>query len=582
MSRKFEITLFALKGGKESPLKGAFSLLDCSVSHAVNRLPRAVITLLEMKANSNEFMIATSKELKVGGVLVIKVTYIKSTPVKLITGVIEKQTLQSDYSGTKVYLELRHPAIRMTRQVNTRVFPPKSSDFSVIKALLGDWGKDNVKPKIASATPDLPKVPYDNLVQYESTDWDFICWRAAVNGRLVTVAKNGMIEVMIPALGAPALTLSIDENEILEYEITTDGTAFTASANSIGLDVKPTKTTVKKQPVKGPKMSDRSAIAPDLAKMVGGDGVDSFQSIPGDGKEAKTFTEAQLLRADLSLVQGRISVFGDAKLAALFPGQTIKVKKLGTLAGTEVLVSAVSHRLGDAGWIVDLHFGLEKTLYQEQRQLLPNPAMGLLPPVSGLQLAEVLDTKEAPDEDARILVQAVAQNEPKIGAKAAVKTTFLARMLAFYAGEKRGAWFRPEKGDLVLLGFLNDDPRQPIILGSLYRSKNSIPALLKSDPKNMLKGLLFDEDMGITYDSVNKVISLSTKVQGELQSITLDHGKGEGSVTIDHAGKHTITLTNKGIEIKTSGDLITNADGNISLTAKGKVEITGKEINLKN
>ncbi|MEL7145251.1 MAG: type VI secretion system tip protein VgrG [Bacteroidota bacterium] len=582
MSNRFEIALFSLSGGKESPLKGAYSLLNCAVSNSLNKLPRAVITLLEMDANSSEFMITTANDLKVGCVLVIKVSYLDKAPAKLITGVIEKQTLQSDYAGTTVSLELRHPAVRMTRQLNTRVFPPKSTEFSAVKGLLTDWGKDAVKPKIAAATPDLPKVPFDNLVQFESTDWDFICWRAAVNGRLVSIGKNSMIEVILPALGAPSLTLSSDEDQILEYEITTDGTAYADSATSITQDVKPAKTVVKKKVLKSSKMSDRSAIAPTLGDVSGGAKIDYFQSIPGEDKEANTYTEAMLLRSDLSVLQGRVSLIGDSRHAALFPGQTINLKKLGNLVNAEVIVSAISHRMGDAGWIVDIHFGVDKTLFQHQRQLTPNPALGLLPPVSGLQLAEVVDTKEAPDEDARILVQILNQNEPKIGAKSAVKTTFLARLLSLYAGEKRGAWFRPEKGDLVLLGFLNDDPRQPIILGSLYRSKKSIPELLKSDPKNMLKGLLFDEEMGITCDSVKKVITLSTQVKGKLQSIILDHGEGEGSVTIDHAGKHTIKITNEGIDIKTSGNITTNADGDISFTAKGKVEITGKEINLKN
>ena len=109
MSRKFEISLFSVKGENESPLKDIFSLVNCSVHHSLNKLPRAMITLLEMKANASEFMIATANDLKVGCAVAIKVTYIGETPVTLMTGVVEKQTLQSDYTGTRVYLELLHP-----------------------------------------------------------------------------------------------------------------------------------------------------------------------------------------------------------------------------------------------------------------------------------------------------------------------------------------------------------------------------------------------------------------------------------------------------------------------------------------
>ena len=36
-------------------------------------------------------------------------------------------------------------------------------------------------------------------------------------------------------------------------------------------------------------------------------------------------------------------------------------------------------------------------------------------------------------------------------------------------------FFRPEPGDEVIVGFLNDDPRQAVILGAVYGSKNTPP-----------------------------------------------------------------------------------------------------------
>ncbi|MFN8395712.1 MAG: phage baseplate assembly protein V [Bacteroidia bacterium] len=48
--------------------------------------------------------------------------------------------------------------------------------------------------------------------------------------------------------------------------------------------------------------------------------------------------------------------------------------------------------------------------------------------------------------------------------------------------------FWPEVGDEVIVGFLNDDPRAAIVLGSLYNSPN--PPIYPHDAKNPKKGLI--------------------------------------------------------------------------------------------
>ena len=35
--------------------------------------------------------------------------------------------------------------------------------------------------------------------------------------------------------------------------------------------------------------------------------------------------------------------------------------------------------------------------------------------------------------------------------------------------------FRPEQGDEVVVGFVNDDTRQAVILGALFSAKNTLP-----------------------------------------------------------------------------------------------------------
>ena len=113
-----------------------------------------------------------------------------------------------------------------------------------------------------------------------------------------------------------------------------------------------------------------------------------------------------------------------------------------------------------------------------------------------------------------------------------------------------------------------------------FRNSKNIPKPLLSDPENKLKGLVFDEDLGITYNTVDKVITLSTKLGGKDQSILLDQKNKE--IKIQHTDNHSIHITDKGIDIKTSGDFNITANGNINLLAGKNVELNGKEINLTN
>ena len=102
-----------------------------------------------------------------------------------------------------------------------------------------------------------------------------------------------------------------------------------------------------------------------------------------------------------------------------------------------------------------------------------------LPPPSslgqGLYLAEVVSVED-PEHRARVQVRLFAfdgvdgQDAPH-----------WARVAAAFAGRARGAFFIPEVGDEVLVGFVQGDGRQPIIVGSLWNGRDAPPETLPGD-----------------------------------------------------------------------------------------------------
>lgn len=581
-----EIELVEVKGTQMNELKPAPELIDLLVTYPLNKLPRATIILKELKSKDLKYVIAGSKQIKVGGVLALRVKSPKGSPQVFFTGVIERKTVSENLSGVRVQLDLCHAAIRMTKQLMSRVFPVDTTDLKAVKEILSYWKTDKVEPKLIFTEPQFPvNLTVRNLVQYQSTDWDFLCWRAAVNGSVVAVSEKS-INVIKPKLDTPKGIFNYEDGQILDFEIATDGSQFVEQTNATVLNIKePVTKSVQKPNAKTKvKTGDQFSLAAEAGARLGTGNLEYMHAIPGQEKESKSFTDAQQLRADLSAIQGRIRVYGNQKLAALAPGDTLSLEGFGVLNNKEkVFVSGISHHYGQTSWTVDIQFGLSAEWYQEQRNLQPIPASGLIPSVSGLQLAEVIDTQKVPEaDDAKILVKLLHQNSFKgNGEKKLEPNPFLARLSGFYAGIKYGAWFRPEKGDVVVLGFLNDDPRHPVILGSVYRNSEDIP--LVTDAENKLKGLVLGEGMGVTFDTVGKLITITADVKlepGKTQSIELDQQKKE--IRIHHTDKHSITLSEKGINIITAGEFNVTSDKDINLVSTAKVNIKGAEINLDN
>jgi uncharacterized protein involved in type VI secretion and phage assembly len=142
------------------------------------------------------------------------------------------------------------------------------------------------------------------------------------------------------------------------------------------------------------------------------------------------------------------------------------------------------------------------------------------------------------------------------------------------AGKEHGAFFFPETGDEVILGFFNDDPRQPVILGSLYSSVN-VPSIKPAD-KNPLKGFTSKKGLKITFDDEKKIMTLLTPGK---QSIVIDDDKKTMELT--DANKNKILLSKDGVKIDSSKDFVLNASkGNVKITAGKKVEISGKQVEV--
>ena len=101
-----------------------------------------------------------------------------------------------------------------------------------------------------------------------------------------------------------------------------------------------------------------------------------------------------------------------------------------------------------------------------------------------------------------------------------------ARLSKPWASKASGFCFYPEPGDEVVVGFIDSDPRYPMILGAMHNPKNTAP--FPPDEKNSQKGLVVSnagKTQALMIDSDDNTLTL----QADDNTITLT---GEGNIAV--------------------------------------------------
>lgn len=212
--------------------------------------------------------------------------------------------------------------------------------------------------------------------------------------------------------------------------------------------------------------------------------------------------------------------------------------------------------------------------FAEKNELLNPGSDGVSPPVHGLQTGIVKKINADPNNEFRVQVQL-----PILGDDS---DPIWARLSTFYAGNTFGAYFMPEVDDEVILGFMDDNPSYPIILGSVFSSK--IPAPETPDEKNTIKTLITSSKLQLKFDDENKVFTILTP--GGNTMVFSDKDKG---ITVTDQNKNKIEMKDAGITLTdksnntiemTSSGITINSKSKLTLKAAQEVDVQGASISV--
>lgn len=520
-------------------------IISFSIRKAVNRIGKATLVIDANEKPVGTFATSDGEVFKPGVSIKVTAGYEKERSAldTLFEGTLITHRLSiNSRERAHLTLECRDYAFPATLGRKSTVFE-NAKDDDVIQQVLGGCG--------LSVTTDSTQGEYPQLIQYYSTDWDFALARADANG-LVVITEGGTATVKKPDVStSPALTVAYGK-DLIEFDGSLSAseqyTALTAHAWEVSTQTLITATAAT------PMLNSQGDItAATLSKAVGSE--TNYQTAASIGTEAlQAWVDAQALKNGMSRFQGTITFDGNA-LAK--PGCMIELVGMGTHFNGNAYINSVEHTLTDGEWLTKAGMGLSPENITEQSDVTAPPASGLLPGIEGLQIGKVKAISNEKDAEHFIQVE--------IALLTGSTKTVWARPASYYASNAAGSFFMPEISDEVVLGFVNNDPCYPIIIGSLY--SRTQPPPVDIDTENKLKTIVTKGQSKIAFDDEKHTITIETPGNNKL---TLsDDGK---MIELADQNSNKITLGSSGITLESNNDIVLKANGNIKIAAKQNLE----------
>lgn len=536
------LTTFTVKAAGQ-PLGAEYGILSIEVRREVNRVPRATVVLKDGDAAGQTFAVSEETTL-VPGVEVEILGGYSSEETTLFKGIITRHRVEvGRQGGSRLTLEIRDPAFRLTLGRRSRNFTDVTDSDVIEQTIALNQG--------VTADVEATSVKHPQIVQHQASDWDFIVMRAEMAG-LAVVCIDGTVKVAKPAVAGAAEAFAIFGQGLFSADLELDAETQLTKLETGGWDMANQELTLaESEDIPTPGPGDIGGA--DLAAT---GGVTSALRHPGGLDQAMLdqWAAAGMGRGRRSAVRGRVRVQGTPKLA---PGVLMELGGLGSRFNGLGFVSGVRHRLGGGDWISEALIGSDPIPHAERYSVAAPAAGGAIAPVNGLQIGIVAALESDPAGEDRIQIRLPTITE--------TDGLLWARQSLLDAGKGRSTSFRPEVGDEVVVGFLDGDPRHPIVLGALHSSAKPNP--LPGADDNHEKAIVTRSGMRIHWNDDKIVATIDTPAGNKLVL-----SEDETSILIEDQNGNKIELNPDGVAVESAKD--------IKLTATGDVKIKGVNVEI--
>jgi len=528
-------------------LAETIDVVTVTVTAPVNRIPSAEIVTLDGDMPNQDFPLS-NETFAPGSKVKINAGYDDEEDT-IFEGIVTRHGIRiGNDGGSQLVVECRDPAVAMTVGRKNAVFL-NQKDSDILSSIIGDY---------ADLSNDVTSTDttHGELVQYYCSDWDFVLSRAEANGML-TIASSGKLTIAPPDTSAgPELSVTYGE-DLMELNADLETHDQLSAVAGAGWDLQ--SLAVVEETVEPEGLNKQGDVsAADIAKVSAPDTFQLQTPAPMEKTSLKSWAKGLQVKSELSRIRGSMAFRGSSKA---LPGCMIELAGVGEHFSGTVYVGSVTHTIENGGWTTEVEMGIPPEPFSENRNLTAPPASGLVPGIEGLYVGIVKKLNEDPDSQYRIQVTIPILQDSSDGV--------WARLSGMYASKGFGAFFIPEVGDEVVLGFFNNDPSHPVVLGSLYSSGRK-PAY-ELEAENNSKALVTRSELKLEFDDDKKIVTVTTP--GKNKIVLNDDEK---SILLQDQNSNKVTLNDSGIQLQSQKDVTIKAMGKITLDATGELGLSSK------
>jgi Rhs element Vgr protein len=537
-------TFTILSDGEEVPKE--HHMLSLVVNKEINRIPSATIIFMDGNPAGESFEISNQELFQPGREIEIKAGY-SSNEETIFKGIVIRHGIKIRKKGSVLVVDCRDKAVKMTVAHKSKYFK-EVKESEVVEELIDSYGID----KDVAATD----VTQAEVVQYQSTDWDFMICRTEANGHLC-MTSDGKITTAKPDFAAePELTIQFGAT-IHELDAEIDA-RFQFKAVTAGAWHPADQELADSTEAADPGVPDAGNLSADtLADVIGLEGYQMLHSGNVKDPELQQWANAKMLKHRLAKIRGRVRTDGTA---VILPGKLIQLNGVGERFEGKLFVTGVRHQIEKGDWQTVFQFGLNPEWFVETYNVQQPMAAALLPAIQGLQIGIATKLEGDPDGEDRIMVRLPVIHKEDEG--------IWSRVCTLDAGENRGTFFRPELDDEVIVGFINNDPRHAVILGMCNSS--SKPAPLPGADDNHEKGYVSRSEMKMIFNDDKKTITIETPA-GNKVLISED----EKTIQMQDQHGNKFVMDKDGVKIESIKDIVLKAATDLKAEAGSNASIKG-------
>ena len=512
----------------------SYQLLSVSVVLEANKIAYSRLAYKDGEASTGSFAIIDDGMFEHGKKVEIKTDEARNSTLLFAGIIVAQQITLRENKSSQLIITCKHASVKMSVVSQGRYFE-EVSDQDVIEELFAEHGVDvNMQTNEA--------IVHKQLVQYESTDWEFCLARAQAAG-LIMLTKGDTVFIVPPSVDSDAAVNLEFGATLLSADIKTDARSQTKNVEAVRWDSAQQNIAQRSGQIQMTE-SPGATNAKILSEAIGGQ-EHVLRAPTQSDEELQYLADATTTMNAVNRVSGSLKTIG---VSSVFPGDVVSLSGLSKNFNGKALVTGVRHEFDAvSGW---------RTYYQVGGISAPNRPS--VKPACGLHIGKVVDIVD-PENEYRVKVKLPMLDDTSDG--------IWARVASIDAGPDRGLFVRPEIDDEVIVGFVQNDMRQATVLGMLHSSAHASTETPNED--NHIKTWVTRSGLSLRFDDDLKALSLSSP-NGNVIQISEDEA---GIALIDENGNQYI-MNDSGITIESANDLIISASGNIEINAGINMELS--------